>query len=58
MAAVQKQEPEASNELLAYMFTIIRAAQEFADPAWRSYDKAFWEKAATTGNHKWSEIDS
>ena len=58
MAAIQKQEPEAIKELLAYMFTIIRAAQEFEDPAWRSYDEAFREKAAATGNRKWSEIDS
>ena len=44
--------------LLAYMFTIIRAAQEFEDPAWRNYDEAFHEKAAATGNPKWSEIDT
>ena len=53
-----KQAPGATNELLVYMFTIIRAAQEFEDPAWRSYDEAFREKAAATGNCKWSEIDS
>ena len=58
MAAVQKQEPEAINERLAYMFTIIRAAQESEEPAWRSYDEAFREKAAATGNRKWSDIDS
>ena len=58
MAAVQQHDPGAINELLAYMFTIIRAAQEFEDPAWRSYDEAFREKAAATGNRKWSEIDS
>ena len=58
MAAVQQHDPGAVNELLAYMFTIIRAAQEFEDPAWRSYDEAFREKAAATGNRKWSEIDS
>ena len=32
MAAVHKQDPAAVKELLAYMFTIIRAAQEFEDP--------------------------
>ena len=58
MAAVQQHNPGAINELLAYIFTIIRVAQEFEDPAWRSYDEAFREKAAATGNHKWSEINS
>ena len=57
MAAVQQHHPGAINELLAYMFTIIRAAQEFEDPAWRSYSEAFREKVAATGNRKWSEID-
>ena len=56
MAAVYKQDPAAVKELLAYMFTIIRAAQVFEDPAWRNYDKAFHENAAATGNRKWSEI--
>ena len=58
MAAVHKQDPAAVRELLAYMFTIIIAAQEFEDPAWRNYDETFHEKAAATGNRKWSEIDS
>ena len=55
MAAVHKQDQGAVKELLAYMFTIIR---EFKDPAWRNYDEAFREKAAATGNRKWSEIDT
>ncbi len=58
MAAVHKQDPPAVNELLAYMFTIIRASQEFEDPAWRNYDEAFREKATATGNRKWSAIDT
>ena len=58
MAAVRKQDPATVKELLAYMFTIIRAAQKFEDPAWRNYDEAFREKAAATGNHKWSAIDT
>ena len=43
--------------MLAYMFTIIRAAQEFEDPAWKNYE-AFHEKAAATGNRKWLAIDT
>ena len=58
MAAVHKQDPPAVKELLYYMFTIIRTAQEFEDPAWRNYDKAFCKKAAATGNHKSSAIDT
>ena len=57
MAAVHKQDPGAIKKLLAYMFTIIRAAQEFEDPAWRNYDEAFRKKAAATGNRKWSEVN-
>ena len=56
MAAVHKQDPPAVKKLLAYMFTIIRAAQKFEDPAWQNYDEAFREKAAATGNRKWSVI--
>ena len=47
-----------SNSRNANLYVIIRAAQEFEDPVWRSYDEAFHEKAAATGNKKWSEIDT
>ena len=42
---------------MAYMTTIIRAQIEFEDPAWRTYDEPYRDKAATPGNRKWSEID-
>ena len=44
MVVINQQYPIVTNELFAYMFTIIRAAQEFEDPALRRYDKAFHEK--------------
>ena len=40
-----------SNSRNANLYVIIRAAQEFEDPVWRSYDEAFREKAAATGNN-------
>ena len=58
LAALCQQHPSAIQEMLAYMLIIIRAAQEFEDQVWRSYDKTFREKAAATGNKKWSEIDT
>ena len=48
MAAIHKQNPPAVKELLAYMFTIIKAAQDFKDPSWRNYDKVFRKKATDT----------
>ena len=50
--------PEAVPDLMAYMLSIIRAYQEYEHPQWRNYDEAFSDKAATTGNRKWSVIDS
>ena len=37
--------------------TIMRAQIEFEDPAWSKYDEAYRDKAASTGNRKWSTID-
>ena len=37
IAALCQQHPSAIQEMLAYMLIIIRAAQEFEDPVWRSY---------------------
>ena len=34
------------------------AYQEYEHPQWRNYNEAFRDKAATTGNRKWSVIDS
>ena len=43
---------------MAYMLSIIRAYQEYEHSQWRNYNEAFRDKAATTGNWKWSVIDS
>ena len=49
--------PEIIGDMMAYMITIVRAQIEFEDPTWWTYDEAYRDKAATTGNRKWSEID-
>ena len=50
--------PEAVPDLMAYMLSIIWAYQKYEHPQWRNYNEAFRDKAATTGNRKWSVIDS
>ena len=58
LGVMSKKHPSAVPEMLAYMLTIIRAAQEFEDPAWILYDAAYRDKAAATKNLKWSQIDA
>ena len=58
VAVMAKEHPMAVPDMVAYMLAIIRAQQEYEEPAWRLYDEAFREKAATTGNRKWALTDS
>ena len=44
-------------DLLTYM-AIMQAQREYEEPAWRLYDEAFRDKAASTGNHKWALLDT
>ena len=37
---------------------MVRAQQEYEEPAWSRYDEVFREKAASIGNRKWSQIDT
>lgn len=57
VAVMAKTHPEAVPDMLAYMLVIMRAQQEYEEPAWRLYDEAFRDKAASTGNKKWALID-
>ena len=41
LGVMSKKHPAAVPEMLAYMLTIIRAAQEFEDSAWILYDAAY-----------------
>ena len=56
-AVLAKRHPDIIDDMMAYMITIMQAQIEFEDPAWTTYDEAYRDKAATTGNRKWSEID-
>ena len=58
MAVMVRKYPEAIPEMLIYMLSIMRAQQEYEEPAWSRYDEAFREKAASIGNRKWSQIDT
>lgn len=57
VAVMAKQYPEVVGDMMAYMITIMRAQIEFEDPGWRKYDEVYRDKAASTGNRKWSSID-
>ena len=56
-AVMATKHPESVPDLLAYMLTIMRAQVEYEEPAWRLYDEAFRDKAASTGNRKWALQD-
>ncbi len=58
MAVVSQKFPTSTPELLAYMLTTMRAQREYEEPAWRVYDQAYHDKAAATGNRKWSQVDT
>ena len=49
--------PKSVPELMAYMITILRASQDFEDPAWITYDLAFRRQAAATNNRQWSRLN-
>ena len=58
IAVVAKKHSDMVPEMLAYMLIVLRAQREYEEPAWRLYDEAFRDKAAATGNRKWSQIDT
>ena len=49
--------PQAVPELLAYLIFILRASQDFGGVAWVTYDAAFRQQAAITGNRQWSRVN-
>ncbi len=57
VAVMASKHPEAVPDMMAYMLVIMRAQQEYEEPAWRLYDQAFRDKAASMGNKKWATID-
>ena len=56
IAVMAKKYPDMVPEMLAYLLIVLRAQREYEEPAWHVYDEAFWDKAAGTGNRKWSQI--
>ena len=58
VAVLATEFPDAVPDLLAYMLAIMRAQAEYEEPAWRLYDEAFRDKAASTGNRKWALLDT
>jgi len=52
-----KRYPETVADLMAYLSLIVQAHRDYEDPAWQRYDEAFRDKAAATGNRKWSSLD-
>ncbi len=58
MAVLASKFPTATPDLIAYMLTIMKMQREYEVPAWRLYDQAYRDKAAATGNRKWSQVDT
>ena len=48
--------PEVVPELMAYMISILRASQEYEGLAWATYDAAYRQQAAATGQKQWSKV--
>ena len=49
--------PALIPELMAYMATIVRVSQDYPGLAWVRYDAAFRQRAALTGDTRWSTIN-
>ena len=58
IAVVVKKHPDMVPEMLAYMLIVLRAQRDYKEAVWHLYDEAFRDKAAATGNRKWSQIDT
>ena len=50
--------PSAILEMMAYMNLIVLCSQDYEGLAWVRYDMAFQRQAATSGNKRWSEVNS
>ena len=57
MAILARKFPDTVPDLMAYQLLIIQTHWDYEDPAWQRYDEAFRDKAAATGNRKWSSLD-
>ena len=50
-------DPALIPELMAYMYTIVRASQDFGGTSWVNYDTVFRRQAAATGMTAWSRVN-
>ena len=44
-------------ELMAYMYMIVRASQDFGGTSWVNYDTVFQRQAKATGVTAWSRVN-
>ena len=58
MAAITKKCHTAVNKLLAYQLIIFKASQQYNGLQWQAYNFNFHISAATTGNKRWSHLDT
>ena len=49
-------DPSLIPELMAYMYMIVRASQDFGGTSWVNYDTVFRRQAAATGVTAWSRV--
>ena len=54
VAVLARKFPDTVPDLMAYQ---LLTHWDYEDPAWQRYDEAFRDKAAATGNRKWSSLD-
>ena len=57
MAILARKFPDTVPDLMAYQLLIIQTHWDYEVPPWQRYDEAFRDKAAATGNRKWSSLD-
>jgi len=50
-------DPSLIPELMAYMYMIVRASQDFGGTGWVNYDTVFRRQAAATGVTSWSKVN-
>ena len=57
VAVMSQKNGGAIHELMAYMVSIIRAEEEYAEGAWVHYNAAYCQQAAACRNTTWSKVN-
>ena len=50
-------DPSLMAEMMAYMYMIVRASQDFGGTSWVNYDTVFRRQAVATGTIAWSRVN-